>query len=85
MPHIKVSDRERISLLKYLEKDKAIQVAFRNWDINEFLLLPKITKHSWSVKSASQLEKPRYVIFGLQTNRKTVTEREIALYLIIAT
>ena len=71
VPHIKVSDRNRLLLLKHLEKDTAIQVAFRNWDLFEYPLLPQTTKHSWSVKTASQLEKPRYVILGLQTNRKS--------------
>lgn len=71
VPHIRVSDRDRLSLLKHLEKDRAIQLAFRNWDLYEYPLLPKTTKHSWSVKTASQLEKPRFVIFGLQTDRKT--------------
>lgn len=70
MPHVKVSDQVRISLLKCLEKDKTLQIAFRNWDLYEYPLLPKTTKHSWAVKTSSQLEKPRYVIFGLQTNRK---------------
>lgn len=70
MPHIKVSDHVRISLLKCLEKDKTLQIAFRNWDLYEYPLLPKTTKHTWAVKTSSQLEKPRYVIFGLQTNRK---------------
>ncbi|KAG7302221.1 hypothetical protein JYU34_003922 [Plutella xylostella] len=70
MPHIKVADRQRLTLLKYLEKDNPIQIAFRNWDLYEYPLLPKTTKHSWSVKTASQLEKPRFVIIGLQTERK---------------
>lgn len=70
VPHIKVSDRERLSLLKCLEKDRPVQVAFRNWDLYEYPLLPKTSKHSWSVKTASQLEKPRYVVIGLQTNKK---------------
>lgn len=70
IPHVKVSDRNRLLLLKHLEKDRAIQLAFRNWDLYEYPLLPKATKHSWSVKTASQLEKPRYVIFGVQTDRK---------------
>lgn len=70
VPHVRVSDRNRLLLLKHLEKDRPIQLAFRNWDLYEYPLLPKTTKHSWSVKTASQLEKPRYVIFGLQTNRK---------------
>ena len=30
------------------------------------------TKHSWAVKTTSQLEKPRYVIFALQTERRNV-------------
>lgn len=80
MPHIKVSDREKLSLLKYLEKDRSIQIAFRNWDLYEYPLLPKTTKHSWSVKTASQLEKPRYVIFGLQTNRKNCKTRDSSLF-----
>lgn len=70
VPHVKVSDRERISLLKHLEKDRAITLAYRNWDLYEYPLLPKTRKHTWSIKTSSQLEKPRYVIIGLQTNRK---------------
>lgn len=70
VPHIKVSDRERINLLKHLEKDRAITLAFRNWDLYEYPLLPKTRKHTWSIKTSSQTEKPRFVIIALQTNRK---------------
>lgn len=80
VPHIKVSDRERLSLLKYLEKDKPIQVAFRNWDLYEYPLLPKTSKHSWSVKTTSQLEKPRFVILGLQTNKKNMKTVDGSLF-----
>lgn len=70
VPHIKVSDRQRINMLKLLEKDRPLYLAFRNWDIYEYPLLPKSTKHTWSIKTSSQLEKPRYVIISFQTNRK---------------
>lgn len=70
LPHIKVSDRERVNLLKYLEKDRSINFAFRNWDLYEYPLLPQTTKHTWAIRTSSQIEKPRYVIIGLQTNRK---------------
>ncbi|XP_071581652.1 uncharacterized protein [Temnothorax nylanderi] len=33
-------------------------------------LLKSTTKHSWAVKAGPQLEKPRYVIFALQTGRR---------------
>lgn len=80
VPHIKVSDRERLILLKHLEKDRPIQMAFRNWDLYEYPLLPKTTKHSWVVKTSSQLEKPRYVIVALQTNRKSQKSRDSSVF-----
>lgn len=80
MPHLKVSDRERLLLLKHLEKDRPIQMAFRNWDLYEYPLLPKTTKHSWVVKTSSQLEKPRYVIVALQTNRKSQKSRDSSVF-----
>lgn len=80
VPHIKVSDKERLSLLKHTEKDRALQIAFRNWDLYEYPLLPKTNKHSWSIKTTSQLEKPRYVIFCLQTNRKNKITRDCSLF-----
>lgn len=70
VPQVKVSDKEKINLLKVLEKDRALQIVFRNWDLYEYPLLPKTTKHTWSIKTSSQVEKPRYVIIGLQTKRK---------------
>lgn len=80
VPHIKVSDQQRLTLLKQLEKDNPIQIAFRNWDLYEYPLLPITTKHSWSVKTACQLEKPRYVIFGLQTNRKNCKTQDSSIF-----
>lgn len=80
MPHIKVSDRERLSLLKYLERDRAIQIAFRNWDLYEYPLLPQTSKHSWAIKTSSQIEKPRYVIIGLKTDRKNNATKDMTCF-----
>ena len=33
---------------------------------------PSTTKHSWAIKTATQLEKLRYVIFGLQIDKKNI-------------
>lgn len=78
VPHVRVSDRDRINLLKLLEKDRAITIAFRNWDLYEYPLLPKTQKHTWSIKTSSQIEKPRFVIIALQTNRKNNAEMSMA-------
>lgn len=80
VPHIKVSDRERVNLLRYLEKDRAISLAFRNWDLYEYPMLPRTTKHTWSVKTSSQLEKPRFIIIGLQTHRKNIGSGDMSQF-----
>lgn len=80
VPHVKVSDREKINLLRVLEKDRSIQLAFRNWDLYEYPMLPRTTKHTWSIKTSSQIEKPRYVIIGLQTNRKNKGDKDMSQF-----
>lgn len=72
VPHIKVSDKQKLKLLKCLERDKRLLIPFRSWDLYEYPTLPLTNKLVWSVKTSSQLEKPRYVIVGFQTNRKNV-------------
>lgn len=80
VPHIKVSDRERINLLRYLEKDRPLNIVFRNWDLHEYPLLPQTSKHSWTIKTSSQIEKPRYIILGLQTNRKKNINKDMSQF-----
>lgn len=71
MPHIVLNDVNKLSLLRTLEGGRYLSMCFRSWDLYEFPLLQSTTKHSWAVKTTSQLEKPRYVIFALQTGKKT--------------
>ncbi|XP_015376844.1 PREDICTED: uncharacterized protein LOC107171129 [Diuraphis noxia] len=69
MPVIRVSDKEKIKLLKVLDSRKQLSCAFRNWDLCEYPVLPQNTSHSWTVKSSSLLEKPRFALIGFQTDR----------------
>ena len=70
MPYVQLSDKHKIHLLKIIEKNKPIAVPFRCWDLYENPFLPLTKQHVWSVKTSGQLEKPRYVIIGFQTERK---------------
>ncbi|XP_060855414.1 uncharacterized protein LOC132933102 [Metopolophium dirhodum] len=76
MPIIKVSDREKLRLLKVIDSHRTLSCAFRTWDLCEYPVLPRNTSHSWTVKSSSLLEKPRFVMFGLQTDRKKNIEND---------
>lgn len=70
IPYIKIADQRKIQLLKYMSKDVAIPVSYRTWELYEYPLLPTTSKHIWTVKTSTQLEKPRYIVVGFQTARK---------------
>lgn len=69
MPHVKVDDFTQVKILKQIESNESIPVAYRSWDLYEYPTLPQTTRHVWSVKTTSHLTRPRYIILCFQTNR----------------
>ena len=69
MPRLILADLKKLSLLKYIEKDPWIVMSYRVRELFNFPALPASNHHIWTVKTATQVEKPRYVIVGFQTNR----------------
>ncbi|XP_072766651.1 uncharacterized protein [Anoplolepis gracilipes] len=80
MTHVILDEIGKLSLLRALESGRYLNMSFHSWDLYEFPLLHSTTKHSWTVKTASQLEKPRYVIFALQIDRKNVASKDITKF-----
>lgn len=80
IPHVTVANPEKLSLLEIVASNKAIQMAFRSWDLYEYPSVPRTTHHTWAVKTVNQLEKPRYVIFVLQTNRKNAKDKDASRF-----
>ncbi|KYN18876.1 hypothetical protein ALC57_08806 [Trachymyrmex cornetzi] len=61
MPHVALNEINKLSMLLTLESGRYLSMSFRSWDLYEYPLLQNTTKHSWAVKTATQLEKPRYL------------------------
>ena len=80
MPHIVLNEINKLLMLRALESDRYLSMSFRSWDLYEYPLLQNTTKHSWAVKTATQFEKPRYVIFALQTGRKNIMSRNVSVF-----
>ncbi|XP_053976343.1 uncharacterized protein LOC128875055 [Hylaeus volcanicus] len=76
MPHVVLNDTNKLSLLRIFESGQYLSMSFRSWVLYEYPLLQSTTKHSWAVKTATQLKKPRYVIFALQTGRKNIMSED---------
>lgn len=70
MPYVYVNDKIRLSFLKKQERNKQIQIPFRSWSLFEYPLLPPTQMQTWTIKTSSQFEKPRYIILAFQTDRK---------------
>lgn len=79
VPHITLADLDKLSLLKQIQS-KPIQMHFRNWDLYEYPTLPATTDLVWTVKTSTQLEKPRYVILALQTDRKNQRNKDASKF-----
>ncbi len=80
VPHITVSDSLRLKLLRMVEKDTPVQIPFRSWELHEFPQLPSTSLQSWTIKTSSQLEKPRYVIVAFQTDRKNNLKKDMSCF-----
>lgn len=78
MPHIQVSDAEKLNLLKYIERKQPIPLNFRSWELYEYPTLPQTDRHIWAVKASSQIQKPRYIIMGFQTKRNNVINKDMS-------
>lgn len=70
VPHIALSDVEKLKLYNQIENRADLNIPFRCWELHEMPQVPQTDRHSWTIKSSNQLEKPRYVLFAFQTDRK---------------
>lgn len=69
IPHVNVSDAEKLKLLRVLEQQHPIHLHYRTWELYEYPVLPTTNRHIWSVKASSSLSTPRYILVAFQTNR----------------
>ncbi|KAL4083508.1 hypothetical protein QTP88_028824 [Uroleucon formosanum] len=74
--HITVDDGERLKLLKLVEKEKSLFIPFRSFETFEYPELGTTKKVVWNLKTASKLEKPQFIIIGLQKGRKNTFTKD---------
>lgn len=69
IPHVTLSDPAKLSMLRSIERNEKLPIAFRSWDLYELPGVPQSTRNIWSVKTTTQTTKPRYVVVAFQHNR----------------
>lgn len=77
MPHVTLADKAKLQMLKIVERREEIPILFRSWDLYELPLVPETTHNIWSVKTTTQVTKPRYVVVAFQTNRQNIANASV--------
>lgn len=72
VPIVTLSNHAKMTMLKTIERREPIPLAFRSWDLYELPNVLQVTRNIWSVKTATQITKPRYVMIAFQTKRNNV-------------
>jgi len=80
LPHISVDDTEVLKLMNFKEKEKSPFVLFRSVETYEYPELGATKNVVWNLKTASKLEKPRYVVIGLQKGRKNTIKNDFSVF-----
>lgn len=80
VPHVTLNDAAKLTLLRTIARNDSLLIPFRSWDLYELPVIPETTRYTWSVKTTSKVNKPRFVIVGLQTNRVNVNTKNPTLF-----
>lgn len=70
VPHITLSDSEKIKLFERLNRNSEIAIAFRQWELYDMPTLKRGKSEVWPIKVSSQLEKPRWMLIAFQQNHR---------------
>jgi hypothetical protein len=71
VPYLRVDEVTKLRLLKTVNADKPLNIPFHKWELYENPTVPQSKRFMWTVKTASQSNKPRYAVIGFQTSRKS--------------
>lgn len=80
VPILKLATEQHIRLLETLKSDRDIVIPFRSWEMQEFPIVPSSQRQTWAIKTSSNLEKPRYVIFAFQTGKRSSLTSNAGLF-----
>lgn len=72
VPHITPSDGAKLELFEKINQNSTIAIPFRQWELYELPALKQTTSDIWSIKTSTQLEKPRFMLLAFQHNKRNL-------------
>lgn len=68
--HVQLNDIEKIKIFKSIEKGDNYPIIYRHWDIFTNPMISKTMNQSFTIKTTSAIERPRYVIVFFQNDKR---------------
>lgn len=76
LPFVKPAEAQYYRILKHINDQKPINMSFRSWDFHERPIDTQDTSYYWNVRSSTPLERPRFILFTLQTDKKDNPQKQ---------
>ncbi|KAL4153964.1 hypothetical protein QTP88_001797 [Uroleucon formosanum] len=70
----------KVEIIETCRKEKSLFIPFRSFETFEYPELETAKKVAWNLKTASKLEKPRFIIIGLQKGRKNTFTKDCSIF-----
>lgn len=80
VPYVTAASLNHLKLMERMEVDRPTLIPFRTWQLHEYPVLLESTEQKWTVKTAPQSEKPRFVALAFQTARKNKQDADNAKF-----
>lgn len=77
---VKLSNRVKIPLHNRTKKIKQAPIQFKARSLSHNPSLSAVAEHSWIIKSASVIERPRFIITGFQMNKQNEVTKDILTF-----
>ncbi|XP_050527931.1 uncharacterized protein LOC126898025 [Daktulosphaira vitifoliae] len=66
------SVKTELGLMRILDSKKWLPLEFQHWDVAVYPLVLQTTHHTWSVRTYSNVEKPRYLLIAMGNENEHV-------------
>uniref|UniRef100_A0A6P7H8D1 Uncharacterized protein LOC114348470 isoform X1 n=1 Tax=Diabrotica virgifera virgifera TaxID=50390 RepID=A0A6P7H8D1_DIAVI len=78
--HVSPSMREQLRLNSIAHKNIELPIKFRSWQMIEYPSLNNATRHTWAVKTSTNIETPRHIIIAFQKGRKSKITKDMSKF-----
>lgn len=80
MPHVQINDEFHLKLMNHIKNDRGIMLPFRRWELHELPALRNTERDVWSVKTSTNLEKPRFVVLAFHADKRDKNNTSASLF-----